>query len=75
MLENSRHARRVGATGARAFTGVRASVRAFARGEPEQLAEQLAAVIDPTGQKVPQGGMEQGAHEFEKALAAAKSGH
>ena len=42
---------------------------------PEQLAEQLAAVIDPTGQKVPQGGMEQGAHEFEKALAAAKSGH
>ena len=37
--------------------------------------EQLAAVIDPTGQKVPQGGMEQGAHEFEKALAAAKSGH
>ncbi|QIL69424.1 SDR family NAD(P)-dependent oxidoreductase [Diaphorobacter sp. HDW4B] len=42
---------------------------------PEKLAEQLAAVTDPAGQKVPQGGMEQGAHEFEKALAAAQSGH
>ncbi|QIL79197.1 SDR family NAD(P)-dependent oxidoreductase [Diaphorobacter sp. HDW4A] len=41
---------------------------------PEKLAEQLATVTDRRGEKVPSGGMEQGAHEFEKAIAAVRSG-
>ncbi|MBF5006231.1 SDR family oxidoreductase [Diaphorobacter caeni] len=39
---------------------------------PEKLAERLVAVTERSGEKVPSGGMEQGAHEFEKAMAAAR---
>jgi NAD(P)-dependent dehydrogenase (short-subunit alcohol dehydrogenase family) len=42
---------------------------------PERLAEQLAQVIDPAGQTMPQSGAAQGTLEISKAMAQAKPAH